>query len=267
MTTIFHRLVLPDQGLLFDLEQLYRCLQTLPDRRKRRGRRYPLAVLLMIGVLAKLAGQDSSRALAHWAKLRQKDLSQLFQLKRERMPHSSTWSRVLARAVSQEEVEQVVSQFFTQEKARKPPKRGSLQVCLDGKTLRGTIPAGQSQGVHPAFGLPPGARRGAHANGGGREDQRDYRRSPGGADARSAWGGRHRRRHASAAQAEPRRSSTRMATMCGRPKTINLSCARRLPCSLRPSRAGQAGRPCLAIFTGPRPSLQGMDAWRSAPSR
>ncbi len=148
MTTISERLSLPNQALLFDLEKLYQCLQRVPDRRKRRGRRYPLAALLLIGVLAKLAGQDSSRALAHWAKLRQKDLSHLFQLKRETMPHYSTWSRVLGRAVSPEEVEQVVSQFFAQQKPRKSPKRGSIQVCLDGKTLRGTIPAGQSQGVH-----------------------------------------------------------------------------------------------------------------------
>lgn len=148
MTTIFHRLALPNDGLLFDLEQLYHGLQTVPDRRKRRGRCYPLAALLMIGVLAKLAGQDSSRALAHWAKLRQQDLSQLFQLKRERMPHYSTWSRVLGHAASPEEVEAAVSQFFAQQQPRKAPKRGSIQVCLDGKTLRGTIPAGQSQGVH-----------------------------------------------------------------------------------------------------------------------
>ncbi|HEY6540692.1 MAG TPA: ISAs1 family transposase [Ktedonobacteraceae bacterium] len=148
MTTLTQRLSLPNQALLFDLERLYRCLHTVPDRRKRRGRRYPLAALLMIGVLAKLAGQDSSRALAHWAKLRQKDLSQLFQLQRESMPHYSTWSRVLGRAVSPEEVEQAISQFFAGEKPSKSPKRGSIQVCLDGKTLRGTIPAGQSQGVH-----------------------------------------------------------------------------------------------------------------------
>jgi predicted transposase YbfD/YdcC len=114
MTTIFPRLALPDQGLLFDLEELYRGLQTVPDRRKRRGRRYPLAALLMIGVLAKLAGQDRSRALAQWAKLRQQELSQVFR----------------------------------PQKRRKVPRRGSIQVCLEGKTLRGTIPAGQSQGVH-----------------------------------------------------------------------------------------------------------------------
>lgn len=148
MTTISQRLRLPNEGLLFDLEQLYRCFQQVPDRRKRRGRRYPLAMLLLIGILAKLAGQDSSRALAQWAKLRQQELSTLFQWQRQTMPHYSTWSRVLAHAANPEELEQVMSQFFQQPKRRKAPKRGSIQVCLDGKTLRGTIPAGQSQGVH-----------------------------------------------------------------------------------------------------------------------
>jgi hypothetical protein len=49
MTTISDLLALPEQGLLFDLEELYQGLQMVPDRRKRRGRRYPLAALLMIG--------------------------------------------------------------------------------------------------------------------------------------------------------------------------------------------------------------------------
>ncbi len=109
MTTLSQRLCLPNQALLFDLERLYRCFQQMPDRRKRRGRRYPLATLLMIGVLAKLAGQDSSRAMAHWAQLRQQELSHLFHLKRETMPHYSTWSRVLGQAVNPEEIEQVLS--------------------------------------------------------------------------------------------------------------------------------------------------------------
>ncbi len=148
MTTISQRLFLPNQALLFDLEKLYQCLQGVPDRRKRRGRRYPLAALLMIGVLAKLSGQDSSRAISHWAKLRHRELSRLFQWKRQAMPHYSTWSRVLGQAVDPEEVEQALSQFFAEQKRSKAPKRGSIQVCLDGKTLRGTIPAGHSHGVH-----------------------------------------------------------------------------------------------------------------------
>ena len=89
-TILLEQLSLPQQKLVFDLTALYACLQTIPDHRKRRGRQYPLAMVLLIGVLAKLAGQESSRAIAHWTQLRVKELSQFFGLKREKMPHYST---------------------------------------------------------------------------------------------------------------------------------------------------------------------------------
>src|SRR6266704_5901205 len=147
-TTLLSQLSLPQKALVFDLEALYACLQTIPDHRKRRGRQYPLATLLLIGVLAKLAGQDSSRAMAHWAKLRTHELSQLFHLKREKMPHFSTWSRVLGHAVEPSEVEHLLGQFFVAAARRAEPQRGSIQLALDGKTLRGTIPLGETRGVH-----------------------------------------------------------------------------------------------------------------------
>lgn len=147
-TTISASLCLPNQALLFDLDALYTCLQTVTDRRRQQGLRYPLASLLLIGVLAKLAGQNSSRAMAHWAKLRSHELSQLFHFKRERMPHYSTWSRVLGHGADPSEVEQILGQFFAAGTRGSEPRRGSIQVSLDGKTLRGTIPLGGSQGVH-----------------------------------------------------------------------------------------------------------------------
>src|SRR5260370_24890392 len=90
ITTLSTILPLPNQALLFDLDALYEVLRQVKDRRKRRGRQYPLAEILLIGVLAKLAGQSSSRAIAHWAKLRSQELQQLFHLRRARMPHYST---------------------------------------------------------------------------------------------------------------------------------------------------------------------------------
>ena len=133
---------------MFDLEALYACLQTIPDHRDRRGLQYPLASLLLIGVLAKLAGQDSSRAMAHWAQLRTHELSQLFHLKREKMPHYSTWSRVLGHAVEPAEVEAILGQFFVSAARAAEPQRGSVQLALDGKALWGTIPLGETRGVH-----------------------------------------------------------------------------------------------------------------------
>ncbi len=148
-TTLSTALCLPNEALLFDLDELYSCFQTLSDQRRGQGVRYPLASLLMIGVLAKLAGQDSSRAIAHWAQLRAQELSQVFHLKREQMPHYSTWSRVLGHGVEPGEVEEIVGRFFARQVAQHiGGKRGSLQLALDGKTLRGTIPLGATRGVH-----------------------------------------------------------------------------------------------------------------------
>ena len=146
--TISTSLHLPKEALLFDLDALFACLQTIPDHRHRRGVRYPLANLLIIGVLAKLAGQDSSRGMAHWAKLRTQELSQLFHLKRERMPHYSTWSRVLGHGVDPHEVEEIIGAFFAQALRRTHHQRGSIHLAIDGKTMRGTIPLGETEGVH-----------------------------------------------------------------------------------------------------------------------
>ena len=107
--------------MLFDIEALYHCLQTVPDQRSRQGRRYPLTGILLIGVLAKLAGQDSSRAFDHWAHLRKVETSQF---------------------------EQVLGDFFASSLAEgNRLQRSGIQVCLDGETLRGTIPLGESSGA------------------------------------------------------------------------------------------------------------------------
>jgi hypothetical protein len=145
--TISTRLALPNQAFLFDLEALYRQLQRVKDRRKRRGVRYPLAEILMIGILAKLAGQRSLRAIAEWAQLRKRELVQLFALRHQRLPHFSTWSRILGKGCDPDEVEEVLGQFFAKPSS-KSRRLGERQLCIDGKTLRGTIPLGKAHGVH-----------------------------------------------------------------------------------------------------------------------
>jgi hypothetical protein len=61
------------------------------------------------------------------AMLLQQELSCLFQLKRQTMPHSSTWNRVLGQWVSPEEFEQALGQFFAGQKWSQMPKRGSIR--------------------------------------------------------------------------------------------------------------------------------------------
>jgi predicted transposase YbfD/YdcC len=139
-------------GLFFEIGSLYESLSQLVDRRARRGVRYPLVAVLVIVVLAKLSGEDEPRGIAEWAKLRSKTLAAALHLKRETMPHHTTYSRVLGQAVDVERFEAVVGEFFS----RQQPAQAHL--ALDGKTLRGTIKTGESQGVHLLAAYSPQAR-------------------------------------------------------------------------------------------------------------
>lgn len=148
-TTFACSLQLPaDVPFAFSLQALATHLQSVPDRRHARGKRYPLAPLLALAVVAKLAGQSRLEALADWAKLRAAELAHLFGLQRPTMPHHCTWSRILGEAVDPNAVEQALSTFFQPTPPHAVPARGSIILAVDGKTLCGTIPLGATQGVH-----------------------------------------------------------------------------------------------------------------------
>jgi len=93
--------------------------------------------------------------MAHWAKLRVHELSAFFALQREKMPHYSTWSWVLGPSVEPGEVEAILGHFFLTATKASAPARASVHLARDGKTLRGTIPLGQTRGVHLLAIYPP----------------------------------------------------------------------------------------------------------------
>ena len=131
-------------GFVVDLDSLFATLATLTDRRDARGLRYALVTVLVFIVLAKLAGEDHLRGIAQWVWLRKEALAEALGLAKPQAPHATTYSRVLRQAVDIDELEQVVSDFF----ASQPETGQSVVINLDGKTLRGTIPAGESKGTH-----------------------------------------------------------------------------------------------------------------------
>ena len=137
-----------DQAITIDLTALLTQLQTVPDQRKRRGVRYPLAVLLTIAVLAKLCGDSQIHALADWAHARAAELASVFRLTRPRMPHPTTWTRVLGNGVAAAAIEVALQPLLACLPSAEVPERASRQIALDGKTLRGTIPTAARSGVH-----------------------------------------------------------------------------------------------------------------------
>jgi len=149
-------LQLEDRPLAIDLHDLAAHFATLPDQRGRRGRRYPLPLLLTVAVLAKLAGYSQLREVADWASLRQVELTRLLGFPRSTLPHPTTWSRVFASACDPAQVAAAVQAFFAPRQTRPRPGH-HLRVSIDGKTLTGTIPLGQTQGVHLVAAYLPAA--------------------------------------------------------------------------------------------------------------
>lgn len=137
-----------DQALTINLTELLIQFQSVPDLRKPRGVRYPLAVLLTIAVLAKLCGDSQVHAIADWAHARAAELASVFSLKRPRMPHPTTWTRVFGNAVAAAAIETAITPLLAAPHTPEVPARASRQIALDGKTLRGTIAAGRKTGVH-----------------------------------------------------------------------------------------------------------------------
>jgi predicted transposase YbfD/YdcC len=133
----------PD-GFVIDLGSLYAALAQAQDQRDPRGVRYSLVTILVFVLLAKLAGENFLSGIADWVKYRIEPLSKMLHLQKRRAPHGSTFGRILAYAVDVNEFETIVREFFAQ-----LPQAGiSIVINLDGKKLRGTIPAGQKQGVY-----------------------------------------------------------------------------------------------------------------------
>src|SRR5258708_32175968 len=87
----------PKQG-----QSLYITCQQLVDGRKARGKRYDLAGVLMVLVLAKLAGMSSVLAVSQWAEDQETILRSGLGLCWKRMPCSNTYQYVLARLDSQQ---------------------------------------------------------------------------------------------------------------------------------------------------------------------
>lgn len=122
-------------GVIFDVDSLYARFQAMRDKRKRRGRRYSLGLILVILMLAKTCGENHPSGIAEWAKHRTGMLVDLLKLKRKKMPHDSTYRRILADVINVEELERVSSEYLSGKKFF----GNQVLVAIDGKVLRGTL--------------------------------------------------------------------------------------------------------------------------------
>jgi predicted transposase YbfD/YdcC len=136
---------------------LYKAFQQLTDARRGQGKRYELALILCLLVLAKLAGETSLSGATEWIRHRAALLAEQFSLHRTSMPCQMTYCNVLAR-VDAKHLDEILTPFFVRWEAEQrcgaEPSRlhtpqghaDHAHLAIDGKTLRATT--SQPQPVH-----------------------------------------------------------------------------------------------------------------------
>jgi len=117
-------------GVLYDVGSVYEGLSKLTDERKARGKIYELETVLMIIVMAKLCGADTPAAVTDWGKNHAEQIVEWLHLERRRMPSYSTYWRIMAYHVYDEEIERLVGNY------NQRGHHGGV-YALDGKALRG----------------------------------------------------------------------------------------------------------------------------------
>jgi predicted transposase YbfD/YdcC len=144
----------PMAGKLIHIPSLLSYLKRVKDGRKRRGLRYPLEIILVLFILAKLCGENKVYGIADWAQQRSALLIETLglPLKRNRLPHHSSYRRVLTGEISAEELEALLGEYVGQ----LPTHGQELVIAIDGKTVRGTITGDDPFGLHLLAAYLPG---------------------------------------------------------------------------------------------------------------
>ena len=139
---------------IINVAHLLSYLKRVKDGRKRRGIRYPLEVVLVLFILAKLCGENKVYGIADWVQQRDAYLIDALdlKLKRKRLPHHSTYRRILTDEINGDELEIIISEYLGQ----LPRKGQDVVIAIDGKTVRGTITAADPFGLHLLAAYLPG---------------------------------------------------------------------------------------------------------------
>ena len=119
--------MVPFAGLLAALEQI-------PDPRRRQGRRYPLAHLLLFSVLAVLAGATSYRGILVFMAVHRERLNVVFGTTLRRAPAVNTL-RAVFQALDPAALETGFRQH-ARELSEAASRPGPRVIALDGKTLK-----------------------------------------------------------------------------------------------------------------------------------
>jgi predicted transposase YbfD/YdcC len=127
---------------------LYREFEKVKDGRKEKGVRYPLAFVLTLLMLGKMAGETTISGVRDWVNEREKDLRKKLNWPKD-FPSHNTYTDVLAKTDANEivmAIARVISEAreikegikMKTSEAEKEEMEKLIHTAMDGKTLRGT---------------------------------------------------------------------------------------------------------------------------------
>jgi predicted transposase YbfD/YdcC len=134
-----------------DPASLYCAFEKVKDERKRKGVRYPLAFVLTLIMLGKMAGETTIEGIIDWVNLRKEKIKRLLNWPKK-FPTYDVYTRVLTHCDHQEiakAIAQVILNARSIEQCGDEPSRllaqqihgeeNLIHTAVDGKVLRGTL--------------------------------------------------------------------------------------------------------------------------------
>ena len=137
--------------LTIHAESMYRALEQVKDGRKKKGKRYPLAFILTLILLGKLAGETKLDGIIDWINYRKQELRKLLNWPKA-FPSNNTYTSALAKCDGEEVVKVIahvilkiraldqcagVYSSWLEENGESGEKL--IHTAMDGKAMRGTL--------------------------------------------------------------------------------------------------------------------------------
>jgi len=134
-----------------DPTSLYRAFEKVKDGRGKKGVRYPLAFVLTLIMLGKMAGETTIEGIIDWANLRKEEIKRLLNWPKS-FPTYDVYTRVLTHCDHHEvakTIAQVIINARSVEQCGDEPSRllakqvhgekNLIHTAVDGKVMRGTL--------------------------------------------------------------------------------------------------------------------------------
>ena len=137
-------------SLAIDTASLYQAFEKVKDGRGRKGRRYPIELILTLITLGKMAGEKKIEGVVDWVNERKKELKRLLNWPKV-FPTNKTYIDALAKC-DYHEIAKIIAQVIVQAREvkqdhdqsnqlteqKKDEEESLTHVAVDGKALRGT---------------------------------------------------------------------------------------------------------------------------------